>query len=503
MAQSKTYGSRLPNAEKSVLKVARGARLIPHHDSFTATNPPDRFADNALIIGTDLMLHQSYLDSLPATHKMTQRLSGGRTVTDVVIHWWRLENLVPNAQGNPIDGWYAEQDLITTRHSPWEWEGFQCIKETGTAVELHAYAFNAKGLLSPEEQQNFRAQINKADEGQIVAFTRLHNMIDTDGKGVFSTDEIRAALDKPWQAQVLAQLVSHYESEWFWSSKWDELDELMQHTPAEPDKQWVASKARIQKLSWWADAASVVGIAAEGKAWHINPLGLIGLHINECPRECRCETYNFTTTKGIYTVSKKLFNYILETERYRKNPYTLHDDTSGITIGYGYDLGHQTASAIENELSGLYTANEIELLKTALGKRGAAARSHLSHVEHIEISQDDAVRLALIMKKRYAQATANIYPEALKLHPDCQGALLSLIINRGSALNYDNPNNTSRLEMRQIKEDLKNNKPEQIPSRFRAMKRLWENIPNQRGLVTRREKEAAFFEEAVACKCWL
>ncbi|MFJ7316654.1 hypothetical protein ACIQVE_28760, partial [Pseudomonas sp. NPDC098747] len=82
MAQSKTYGSRLPSAEKSVLKVARGARLIPHHDSITATTPPDRFANNALIIGTELMLPQSYLDSLPATHKMTQRLSGATTATD-------------------------------------------------------------------------------------------------------------------------------------------------------------------------------------------------------------------------------------------------------------------------------------------------------------------------------------------------------------------------------------------------------------------------------------
>ena len=277
MAQSKAYGYWLPRAKKSVVKVAKGDRLIPHAPTFTATNPPNRFADNAWIIGSDLMLPQSYLDSLPATHRMTQRFEGGRTNTAWVIKWWRLENIVPDAQGNRIDGWFAEQDLITNCHSPWEWEGFQCIKETGTSIELHAYAFNARGLLSPEEQQNFRAQINKADEGPIVAFARLHSMIDTDGNGVLSTDEIRTALNKPWQAQVLTQLVTHYESEWFWSSKWDELDELMQHTPDEPDRQWMASKKRIQQLSWWADVAGVDGIAADGKAWHFNPLGIIGL----------------------------------------------------------------------------------------------------------------------------------------------------------------------------------------------------------------------------------
>lgn len=308
MAQSKTYGARLPSREKSVMKVAKGERLIPHHESFTATTPPNRYADDALTIGVDLMLPQSYLDSLPSTHKITQRLTGDSAATEWVIHWWRLENLVPDAQGNPIDGWFAEQDLITIRHSPWEWEGYQCIKETGTAVEMHAYAFNARGLLSPEEKENFRAQINKADEGPIVAITRLHNMIDTDGNGVLSADEIRAALGKPWQAQILAQLVTHYESEWFWSDKWDELDELMQHTPAEPDKQWVASKTRIQKLSWWADVAGVAGIAVDGKAWHFQPMELLGYRVKA--NRCFCfeqGAVNAPCQQGLLEVTKQHF----------------------------------------------------------------------------------------------------------------------------------------------------------------------------------------------------
>jgi hypothetical protein len=34
------------------------------------------------------------------------------------------------------------------------------------------------------------------------------------------------------------------------------------------------------------------------------------------------------------------------------------------------------------------------------------------------------------------------------------------------------------------------------------MKRLWENAPETAGLVTRREKEAVYFEEALKCSCW-
>jgi hypothetical protein len=281
MAQCRLTGFRLADEHMTLLKVRKGNKLIPHKESFNASNPPDRFAPDAVKIGADFMLPQSYLDHLPSTHKFTTTLPPiGQYARPIEIHWWRLENLLPDEQGNPISGWFYEQDLITTRHSPWEWENFECIRETGTAVEQHAYAFNAKGLLTADEQQNFRAQINKADEGPIVAFTRLHKMIDTDGDNVLSSNEIQAALGKPWQAQMLAQLVTHYESEWFWSSKWDEMDNLMGHTPVKSNPNWVASKGRIQKLSWWVDLTSVDGIAPDGKAWHFHPIGMASRFIS-------------------------------------------------------------------------------------------------------------------------------------------------------------------------------------------------------------------------------
>ncbi|EDO25688.1 predicted protein [Nematostella vectensis] len=276
----------------------------------------------------------------------------------------------------------------------------------------------------------------------------------------------------------------------------------MDHTPEDQNPNWVTEKKRIETLSWWKELAGQPGIAADGVAWHFHPMGMKNMFSSSCSEKCRRETYELETTAGTFVVSKKLFEFILEIERYSEFPYALPDDTSGITIAYGYDLGQQTEATVDEELSDLYTASEIESLKTALGKKGANARNHLSQVSNIAINKENALKLAVIMKKRYAQQVVDIYPSSINLHPDCQGALLSLVINRGKALTHRDPENTSRLEMKQISEDLEANNIHLIPSRLRSMKRLWENNPAQRGVATRRENEAVYFEEALECSCW-
>ena len=270
IAQSRAWASRLPDDQKTLLRVYKGAsKLIAHRDDINGENPP-KLDDDGTQIGVDLIIPQSLMDGLPASRKI--QVKDG---TDNTMYWWRLDGLFADANGNPIDGWLAEQQLITTRHSPWEWEGFQCIEETGTPVEKLAYAFNARGLLSAEQQQNYRAQINKADGGPILTLARLHDIIDTDKTGKLSSREIRAALAKPWQAQLLGQLGTRYESEWFWEkSKWDELDPLLEEEPGTPNLIWQTEKQRIEKLSWWRDLADKHGIGRDGKAWHINALGL-------------------------------------------------------------------------------------------------------------------------------------------------------------------------------------------------------------------------------------
>jgi hypothetical protein len=311
-------------------------------------------------------------------------------------------------------------------------------------------------------------------------------------------------LGKPWHAQPISQLISQYESEWYWQdAKWDELDKLMEHTPATPNTDWVAEKARIKTLSWWDKVEGQHGIKAGGIAWHFHVAGFIGGFNIGCPEKCKTEVYEIETTVGIFVVSKKLFEYILDIERYSEYPYALSDNSIGITIAYGYDLGQQASTTVDTELAGLYSPGEIEILKISLGKKGAEARAHLATVRHIAINKDNALKLAVIMKKRYAQQIVDIYPEVINLHPDCQGALLSLVINRGNALSGTTPAKTAaRLEMKQIQEDFINDKIEMIPSRLRDMTRLWRDDSTRRGVAIRREKEADFFEGALTCKCW-
>jgi hypothetical protein len=306
------WARTLPDAEKTLLKVHKDAsRLISHRDDIKPDNPPKQ-GDPGNRIGVDLIIPQSLLDSLPATHKIKAATTTPGSNATQTTHWWRLDGLFADKDGNPINGWLAEQDLITTRHSPWEWPGFQCIEDTGTPVEKLAYTFNAKGMLSEEEKQNYRTQINKADGGPVLAIARLFDIVDSDKDGVLTSDEIRAALGKPWHAQVLGQLITKYESEWYWDkSKWDELDPLLAEEPGKTNQIWEIEKQRIEKLSWWSDLAGQHGIRGDGKAWHFHAVNLITMHPNK--KRCFCfeqGIVNMPCQQGVKDVSKDHFELL-------------------------------------------------------------------------------------------------------------------------------------------------------------------------------------------------
>ena len=85
--------------------------------------------------------------------------------------------------------------------------------------------------------------------------------------------------------------------------------------------------------------------------------------------------------------------------------------------------------------------------------------------------------------------TLRIYPQAEALHPDCLGALVSLVFNRGTDLKGDR-----RIEMLEIQEALRDKKEGRIPNLILNMRRLW---PNTQGLQRRREAEAKLFQEGL------
>lgn len=283
IARSRAWAAQLPEQQKTLLKVYKGAsKLIPHREGINATNPP-KTSDAGTAVGVDLIIPQSLLDGLPADRKLQVSTTVPGSTTPHVTRWWRLDNLLADSSGNPISGWLAEQEPITTRHSPWEWPGYDFIKETGRPIGKVAYLYDALRRLTDEERANYRALVSQEDQGPVKA--RLYDIIDSNRDNKLTATEIRNALKKPWHAQSIAQLVTHYESEWLWKAdKWDELDPLMGHIPfVDPNPNWESEKARIEKLSWWGSLAGKHGISEDGKAWHFQPINLMVQFLTKGP----------------------------------------------------------------------------------------------------------------------------------------------------------------------------------------------------------------------------
>lgn len=172
---------------------------------------------------------------------------------------------------------------------------------------------------------------------------------------------------------------------------------------------------------------------------------------------------------------------------------------SGITIGYGYDLGYEKNFARDWE--GYLPTGHIERLKVALGKTGATARALRLRFKDIVITSR-AAREVFLTKTlpHYEEETQQAFRGVEKLPPLAYGALVSVVFNRGSGMV-----GARRLEMRAIRNmvalhangGLTTNKCLQsIAVQLRMMKRLWEG-KGLNGLLVRREHEAKLVEEAM------
>ena len=275
IAKSRAWAARLPAEQKSLLKVYKGAsKLIRHHEAINANNPP-RLSDAGTVVGTDLIIPQILLDKLPADRKLQVSTPVPGSSTPRVTNWWRLDNLLADASGNPISGWLAEQEPITTRHSPWEWVGYDFIEEIGRPIGKAAYLFDAIRRLTDKERANYRALVSQEEQGPVR--TRLYDIIDSNRDNKLTADEIRTAMQHPWHAQSITKLITRYESEWLWNAeKWDELDPLMGHVPIiDPNQNWHVEKHRIEKLTWWKKLAGKCAINSNGIVWHLHAICLI------------------------------------------------------------------------------------------------------------------------------------------------------------------------------------------------------------------------------------
>lgn len=190
-------------------------------------------------------------------------------------------------------------------------------------------------------------------------------------------------------------------------------------------------------------------------------------------------------------ITDKALDLILEAEGLDQ-PGKWPGEASGITLGIGYDLGFATAEQFEEDWSEYLTSEQIGRLKTAIGVSGQDARALAPKFSDIKVKWDDAVQ---VFKNRtlplYSQRTEKAFPGVDQLPANAQGALVSLIFNRGAAMTGDR-----RKEMRAVRDAVAAGDLQEIANQIRAMKRLWVG-KGVDGLLKRRDAEARLVESGL------
>lgn len=170
---------------------------------------------------------------------------------------------------------------------------------------------------------------------------------------------------------------------------------------------------------------------------------------------------------------------------------------SGITIGVGYDLGEQDAAGFQKDWGTALPAATIQALAPAVGVKGGSdavdgqLQALVKQLSGIVIPWEVANQVfANDTLPLFETRTLAAFPGLGTLNGLCQGAMVSLVYNRGTSLA-----GPSRTEMQVIHDLIQAGNPAGVPDQFRAMKRLWPNAP---GLQQRRDGEADMFQQGLA-----
>ena len=201
---------------------------------------------------------------------------------------------------------------------------------------------------------------------------------------------------------------------------------------------------------------------------------------------------------GPLTISPESRDLIVEFETGGKAYYnarlqhpTWPGAASGVTVGIGYDIGYNSRSAVLSDWAALPEGSR-NALASAAGVKGVAAKPRASALRWIIIPWADAETLFVKnTMPRFGTMTAQAFPGILKTHPHVQGAMLSIVFNRGASMS-----GSSRSEMRDIRSDISAGNIRPVPGEIRSMKRLWvgKGLP---GLLRRRDAEAALIQRSL------
>jgi putative peptidoglycan binding protein len=163
-------------------------------------------------------------------------------------------------------------------------------------------------------------------------------------------------------------------------------------------------------------------------------------------------------------------------------------ESSGITIGIGYDLKFCTRDAFEADWAGVPAAAVNRLASAFRVTGNAALCTSLADLDFpLELAMKVFINRTL---PEFLGKTRSIYPQVDRLSPARRTALVSLVYNRGTDLDGDR-----RREMRTIQSLLAAGDLDAVSTEIDAMERLWPGTP---GLVKRRHDEARLWRSGFA-----
>jgi hypothetical protein len=205
-------------------------------------------------------------------------------------------------------------------------------------------------------------------------------------------------------------------------------------------------------------------------------------------------------------LSKKSLELILEFEvgggenyynKFLKNP-AWPGEQSGVTIGVGYDLGYVNKAEFSEDWKDL--PKEIfDRLYKVVGIKGYNAKNLIRGLKDITIPWDLALKVFNNKTvTKFYNLTRQTFPNFDNLPEDAKGGLVSLVFNRGAALEGDR-----RREMKLIRDGMKlvSNYDQKaltfIANQIRNMKRIWIGGSIEKGMSRRRDAEAKLIEQSL------
>lgn len=184
--------------------------------------------------------------------------------------------------------------------------------------------------------------------------------------------------------------------------------------------------------------------------------------------------------------------------KFLKNP-AWPGEQSGVTIGVGYDVGYVNKTEFANDWKNL-SKESFDRLYKVVGVKGYQAKELAKRLKDIVIPWEMSVEVFTNKTiKKFYDLTRNTFPNFDKLPEDAKGGLVSLVFNRGSALEGDR-----RREMKNIRDIMARTQEfdektlNQIAEQIRKMKRIWIGGSIEKGMSRRRDAEAKLIEESLS-----